>query len=52
MVRATLMLLCFAAAGLNVWCIAEQNGGLPNYIATAVCLGSGAYVMASLVRHS
>ena len=45
------MTLCFAGVGWNVWLIDQGTGGVWNYIAAAVCLGSGLYGMASLVRY-
>jgi hypothetical protein len=48
--RVILMMLCFAGAGWNIWIISEGSGGVLNYVATVMALGSGAYSMASLVR--
>lgn len=50
MIRVLVMLAMFALAGLNVWLIVEHHGGVMNYIAVAVCLGSGVYGIGSLVR--
>lgn len=49
--RALLMLLCFAFAGLNIWVIADGTGGVVNYVAAALCLCSGLYSMFSLVQY-
>lgn len=45
------MMACFALVGLNIFLIVAHHGGVFNYVSAAACLGSGLYVMSSLVRN-
>lgn len=49
--RVLLMLACFAGAGYNVWLINEGSPTTITYVSAAICLGSGVFCLASLVRY-
>jgi len=49
--RALLMVWMFGMVGANVWALTQNDGGMLNAIAAAVCGGVAVYLLVSLVVH-